>query len=96
MEVGSVVTEASAVVDSLLGVLVEGGVAESVGVGTVEVMSVTQAAGKRPDYMHNMKLSTLTFIIESKESDFSHINPVNWFSVKGHKNVKYVVRTWIW
>ena len=53
MEVGSVVTETGVAVDSLLGVLVEDRVAESVGVGTLEVMSTTQVvSGKRANIIH--------------------------------------------
>ena len=48
MEVGSVMTEVGAGRDTLLGVLVEDGVSESVGVGTLpEDIFVIQVSGKR-------------------------------------------------
>ena len=48
VEMGSVVTEADVGRDSLLGVLVEDGVSESVGVGTLpEDIFVIQVSGRR-------------------------------------------------
>ena len=54
MEVGSVVTEVDVVEDSLLGVFVENGVAESVGVGTLEVTFASQVSKKRANYAHDI------------------------------------------
>ena len=85
------------VVHYSLSVLVEDGVAESVGVDIAEGISDIQVSGRLSESIHTAIMHlTITCIIKSKEFDFSHIHPVNWLSVKGHNNVEYVVRTWIW